>query len=159
MNFALVISKLKYGDDIRKYGSGNAGMTNMMRTYGKAAAGLTLLGDALKAVVSAVIGYISLGEYGAYIAGLFCILGHMFPIYYKFKGGKGVVTVAISILMCDPLVFLILFILFILFFLSSSVPGRRKGPPRRAFLRTGSTEIQKPPLRAAFFNDIASRQR
>lgn len=114
MNFALVISKLKYGDDIRKYGSGNAGMTNMMRTYGKAAAGLTLLGDALKAVVSGVIGYISLGEYGAYIAGLFCILGHMFPIYYKFKGGKGVVTVAISILMCDPLVFLILFILFII---------------------------------------------
>ena len=114
LNFAIIISKTRYGADIRTFGSGNAGATNMMRTFGKSAAGLTFLGDALKAFVSGLVGYALLGQYGAYIAGLFCILGHMFPIYYKFKGGKGVVTAAISILMCNPIVFVILFVLFVI---------------------------------------------
>ncbi|MBO5416914.1 MAG: glycerol-3-phosphate 1-O-acyltransferase PlsY [Clostridia bacterium] len=113
MNFAIIISKTRYKSDIRNHGSGNAGATNMMRTFGKSAAGLTFLGDALKAFASGLIGYIALGQYGAYIAGLFCILGHMFPIYYKFKGGKGVVTAAISVLMCNPIVFLVLLVLFV----------------------------------------------
>jgi glycerol-3-phosphate acyltransferase PlsY len=85
-----------------------------MRTFGKSAAGLTFLGDALKAFVAGLVGYAALGQYGAYIAGLFCILGHMFPIYYKFKGGKGVVTAAISILMCNPFVFLVLLLIFVI---------------------------------------------
>ena len=114
MNFAIIISKVRYKSDIRSYGSGNAGATNMMRTFGKAAAGLTFLGDALKAFVAGMIGYATLGQYGAYLAGMFCILGHMFPLYYKFKGGKGVVTAAISILMCNPFVFLILLVIFII---------------------------------------------
>ncbi len=114
MNFSIIISKLRYKSDIRNFGSGNAGATNMLRTFGKAAAGLTFLGDALKAFVSGLVGYAALGQYGVYIAGLFCILGHMFPVYYKFKGGKGVVTAAISILMCNPYVFLILLALFII---------------------------------------------
>ena len=114
MNFAIMISKAKYGSDIRNHGSGNAGMTNMMRTYGKSAAALTLTGDALKAILSGVIGYACIGMYGAYIAGMFCILGHMFPVYYKFKGGKGVVTAYASILMCDPVVFLVLLLIFII---------------------------------------------
>ena len=114
MNFAIIISKTKYRSDIRNYGSGNAGMTNMMRTFGKSAAAMTLLGDALKAIASGLIGYLIMGYYGAYIAGLFCILGHMFPIYYKFKGGKGVVTAYASILVCDPIVFLILIAIFVI---------------------------------------------
>ena len=114
LNFAIIISGRKYKDDIRSYGSKNAGMTNMMRTYGKSAAGLTLLGDALKAVVSCLIGYAVFGTIGAYIAGLFCIIGHMFPVYYGFKGGKGVVTAAITVLMCNPFVFLILFAIFVI---------------------------------------------
>lgn len=114
MNFAIIISKTKYKSDIRNYGSGNAGMTNMMRTFGKSAAAMTLLGDALKAIVSGLIGYLIMGYYGAYIAGLFCILGHMFPVYYKFKGGKGVVTAYASILVCDPIVFLILIAIFVI---------------------------------------------
>ena len=114
LNFAIIISGRKYRQDIREYGSSNAGMTNMMRTYGKKAAGLTLLGDALKAAVSCLIGYALLGQYGAYICGVFCILGHMFPIYYGLKGGKGVVTAAVTILMCNPIVFLILFLLFVI---------------------------------------------
>ena len=112
LNFAIIISGKQYRQDIRDFGSKNAGMTNMMRTYGKKAAGLTLLGDALKAMVSCLLGYALLGQMGSYIAGLFCIIGHMFPIYYRFKGGKGVVTAAVTILMCNPFVFLILFLMF-----------------------------------------------
>ena len=114
INFAIIISGKKYKQDIRDHGSKNAGMTNMMRTYGKKAAGLTLLGDALKAVVACLVGYVLIGSLGAYIAGLFCILGHIFPIFYKFKGGKGVVTTAVAILMCNPLVFVVLFLLFVI---------------------------------------------
>ena len=113
LNFAIIISKKQYAQDIRTFGSKNAGMTNMMRTYGSRAAGLTLLGDALKAVVSALVGYAVLGQLGAYIAGCACVLGHVFPVFYKFKGGKGVVTTAITILMCNPFVFLILILLYI----------------------------------------------
>ncbi len=119
LNFAIIISGKQYRQDIREFGSKNAGMTNMMRTYGKKAAGLTLLGDALKAVVSCLIGYALLGQFGAYVAGLFCIIGHMFPVYYRFKGGKGVVTAAITVLMCNPIVFVILFLLFVIIVLLS----------------------------------------
>ena len=114
LNFAIIISAKQYKQDIRNYGSNNAGMTNMMRTYGKKAAAFTLIGDALKAVVSCAIGYVVLGQIGAYIAGLFCIVGHIFPIYYKFKGGKGVVTAGITILMCNPIVFLIVITIFLI---------------------------------------------
>lgn len=114
LNFGIILSSKIYHDDIRNYGSGNAGMTNMLRVYGKKAAVLTFAGDALKAFVSALIGRLVLGEMGAYIAGFMCILGHVYPIYYKFKGGKGVVTAAIMILMLDPRVFLILFVIFII---------------------------------------------
>lgn len=114
INFAIIISGKKYKQDIRSHGSKNAGMTNMMRTYGKKAAVFTLLGDAFKAIVSCCIGYLVMGEVGAYAAGLFCMLGHVFPIYYGFKGGKGVVTAAATVLMTDPVVFLLLLTLFII---------------------------------------------
>ena len=113
LNFAIIISKKQYSQDIRAYGSNNAGMTNMMRTYGTRAAGLTLLGDALKAVVATLVGYAVIGQLGAYVAGCACILGHICPIFYKFKGGKGVVTTAVTILMCNPYVFLILIVLYV----------------------------------------------
>lgn len=114
LNFAIIISSKQYKQDIRNYGSNNAGMTNMMRTYGRKAAAFTLIGDALKAVVSCAIGYVVLGQFGAYMAGLFCIVGHIFPVYYRFKGGKGVVTAGVTILMCNPLVFLIIITIFLL---------------------------------------------
>jgi len=112
MNFAVIISKVKFKDDIRRYGSGNAGMTNMLRTYGKAAAGFTLFGDAAKAIVSVLIGSLLAGANGAYIAGLCCVIGHSFPIYYGFKGGKGIVVTAATLLCLEPVVFLILFAVF-----------------------------------------------
>ena len=119
LNFAIIISGKQYRQDIRTHGSKNAGTTNMMRTYGKKAAGLTLLGDLLKAVVACLIGYALIGQLGAYVAGLFCMIGHMFPIYYGFKGGKGVATAAATILMCNPIVFTILFVIFVLLVLMS----------------------------------------
>lgn len=114
LNFAVIISKVKFHEDIRKYGSGNAGMTNMLRTYGKSAAAFTLLGDAAKAAVSVMIGTLLCGEAGAYIAGLCCVIGHSFPIYYGFKGGKGIVVTAMTILCLDWLAFVILFAIFVL---------------------------------------------
>jgi glycerol-3-phosphate acyltransferase PlsY len=113
INFAVIISSKRYNDDVREHGSGNAGMTNMMRTYGRKAAALTLIGDALKAVVAALLGYYAFGLIGAYVAGFFCVLGHLYPIFFKFRGGKGVVTAAFSILMCNPIVFLVLVIMFV----------------------------------------------
>ncbi|MBQ2766026.1 MAG: glycerol-3-phosphate 1-O-acyltransferase PlsY [Clostridia bacterium] len=119
LNFAIIISKYKFKDDIRRFGSGNAGMTNMLRTYGKAAAAFTLLGDMAKAAVSVLIGTLLAGEAGAYIAGLACVLGHAFPCYYSFKGGKGIVVTATMLLCLEPLVFLILFAIFVLIVLST----------------------------------------
>lgn len=113
LNFATLISRKKYKEDIREHGSGNAGMTNMMRTYGTKAAVLTLLGDALKTFIAILIGYIVMGKDGAYIAGLGAVIGHTFPLYYKFKGGKGVVTAAVTILCTDFWVGLILIVLFV----------------------------------------------
>ncbi len=114
INFATIISKKKYNDDVREHGSGNAGMTNMMRVYGKSAAALTLLGDAVKALIAVFIGLFVLGQPGAYVAGLGSIIGHTWPIYYNFKGGKGVVTAITTILCTSPLVGVLLLVIFVL---------------------------------------------
>lgn len=113
MNFAIIISRLKYHDDIRKYGSGNAGMTNMMRTYGRMAGIVTFVCDILKAVVAVYIGWFMLGEAGGHFAGFCGILGHCFPLWYKFKGGKGVAVAAATILCLEPLLFVFVLIVFV----------------------------------------------
>jgi len=124
INSAIIVSRTIYHDDIRKHGSGNAGLTNMLRTYGKGAAGLTLLGDisktAIAILISAVffgfnyVGGVSTGDGMCYVAGLFTVVGHIAPAYYKFKGGKGVLTTAVTALILSPIPFLILFTLFVL---------------------------------------------
>ena len=129
INSAVIISKVFYGDDIRNHGSGNAGMTNMLRTFGLKAAGLTLLGDLLKTALSIVIGSI-LGGFSYlggisvgglycdlplnYIAGFFAVIGHILPIYYGFKGGKGVLCTAAMALILTPVEFVILLGVFVL---------------------------------------------
>ncbi|MBP3580792.1 MAG: glycerol-3-phosphate 1-O-acyltransferase PlsY [Clostridia bacterium] len=115
-NFALILSKKMYDEDIREYGSKNAGTTNMMRTYGKKAALFTILGDIGKGIASVIVGSFLLGAAfgGGYVAGVFCVIGHVFPLFYGFKGGKGVATAAAVILVCDPLVFLVVLGVFIL---------------------------------------------
>lgn len=115
LNFGIIVSRLAYKDDVRNYGSGNAGMTNMLRTYGKGAAVVTLLCDAAKAAIAIlVIGRMSAGFWGAYTAGLCCIIGHAYPIFFGFKGGKGVVTTAVMVLCLDPIVFATLIIIFVI---------------------------------------------
>ena len=83
LNFAIIISKMFYHDDIRKYGSGNAGMTNMLRTYGKLPAAATLICDMLKGALSVCFGMLIFTDIGPAVAGLFVVLGHMFPCFYK----------------------------------------------------------------------------
>ena len=115
LNFALILSKKMYGEDIRNHGSKNAGTTNMMRTYGKKAALFTILGDILKGIVAVSIGAFAMGNVlGGYLAGLFCVIGHVFPVFYAFKGGKGVATAAAVILMLNPFVFLCVLCVFVI---------------------------------------------
>ena len=129
INTSIIISRLFFGEDVRNYGSGNAGMTNVLRTYGKKSAALTLVGDVLKTVIAILIGrfigfpvmfgsVIGESAYGVsfagYITALFCVIGHTFPAYYKFKGGKGVLCAAAAIAMLSPLTFLWLFIMFVI---------------------------------------------
>ena len=115
INPAIIFSKMVYHDDIRTHGSGNAGTTNMLRTYGKKMAVVILLLDFLKAVIGVMIGSLLMTrEMGGAIAGVFVILGHTFPIYYKFKGGKGVACLAGVMLILSPISFAILLPVFIL---------------------------------------------
>lgn len=114
INTAIVVSRHKYKEDIRDFGSGNGGMTNMMRTYGTGSAALTFCGDLAKALVSVIIGCLLMGLWGGYTAGLFCVIGHCFPLYYKFRGGKGVATTAMVILCLSPLTCAVLLVIFVI---------------------------------------------
>ncbi len=113
INWGVILSR-KYGGDVRNYGSGNAGATNMMRTYGKKAGAKTLLLDFLKATIASFSCRILLGIVGAYIGGFFCIIGHAYPIFFKFKGGKGVVTITALCLWTDWRVFLIMLVIYMI---------------------------------------------
>ena len=99
VSFSVIISKKMAGFDVREKGSGNAGATNMLRSVGKKAAILTLIGDALKGVVAVLfailVGAIAQNSDKALlvqIAGILVVIGHTFPIFFGFKGGKGVAT-------------------------------------------------------------------
>ena len=99
INFSVILSKKMAGFDVREKGSGNAGTTNMLRSVGKKAAAITLVCDILKGVVAILLAMLmnkispnSNGALLVQIAGVAVILGHTFPIFFKFKGGKGVAT-------------------------------------------------------------------
>ena len=130
LNFGVMISRRRYNDDVRTHGSGNAGATNMLRTFGWKAALLTMAGDMFKAVVAVALGYFIVGvnaeiteggltyrmvdQFGAAIAGLFVMLGHMFPVFFKFKGGKGVATAGMVIIMMSPITGAICLVVFLI---------------------------------------------
>lgn len=97
LNMAILISKYHKSKDIRDYGSGNAGMTNMLRTFGKRAATWTFVGDFLKGAIVVFVAReigksLQMNLDLAYIAALFVMLGHIYPLYFGFKGGKGIAT-------------------------------------------------------------------
>ena len=128
INTAIIVTKIKSGKDIRTLGSGNQGLTNTLRTQGKTAALFVLIGDVAKGVLSIIgvwlcfryladidphakeTGY----EWVLYAAGVFATLGHMFPVYYGFKGGKGVLVTVSVLLAIDWPPAVILFGLFAL---------------------------------------------
>lgn len=143
VSFSILITRaFEKKADIRTMGSGNAGFTNVLRSVGKLPAILTFAGDFGKSALAVFIGkmiFQHIGQsfvtpavimqYGAYLAGFCCLMGHIFPCYFGFKGGKGVLTTAAMILLIDWRVFLILLVIFgIMFALSriislSSVTG------------------------------------
>ncbi len=121
--FAIPISRLFIKQDIRTIGSKNAGMTNVLRCVGAPAAMLTLLGDLGKAIVSVIaanqlFSYFTGEEvfYAGYVGGVFAVLGHLFPVWFKFKGGKGVMTATGMMLAINPTICLLALAVFLLVF-------------------------------------------
>lgn len=104
----VIVSKSTLHTDIRKHGSGNAGATNMLRTFGWLPSVLTLVGDCLKAVVATLFGKLVGGEYGMLMAGVAVVVGHNWPVFYGFRGGKGIAASLGLILVINPLIALIL---------------------------------------------------
>ena len=157
LNFGVIISKAFYRGDVRDHGSGSAGMTNVLRTYGKLPAALTVLGDGAKTAAAIMVGALVLGSHstgfyvhggtiyssiddllraisnlygenvpeqipglvayagyaGMYVGGLAAIVGHAFPVYYKFKGGKSVIATLVMVLFTAPLAALICLMFFV----------------------------------------------
>ena len=105
INSSILISRIVSGKDIRESGSGNAGATNMLRTMGKKYAVITLVIDILKGVAAVLAARLTAGigmpEYAAYVAGVCVVLGHNFPVFFGFKGGKGVATSLGVVLVLD----------------------------------------------------------
>ena len=119
-NGAMMISRRIFHDDVRTHGSGNAGLTNFYRTYGAQYALLVIVCDMGKtAIATAIGGCLFRALYqdwtlGVLIAGLSCIIGHVFPVTYKFKGGKGILSGSILVIMLDWRMALVAWVLFFL---------------------------------------------
>ena len=128
-NSSIIIIRILKHEDIREHGSKNAGLTNTLRCYGKFPALLTLIGDLAKGIIAVILSIwafkliiggdfpnslpegcpVVLDEKSiGYISGFFAILGHIFPIYYGFKGGKGILVSSSILIVVDPLTFAII---------------------------------------------------
>lgn len=107
ISVSILLSRFVFGNDVRAQGSGNAGAANVARVLGLGAGALTFLGDFAKGVLAMWLGGLLLGSLGTCIAGIACLLGHCFPIYFRFKGGKAVSTGAAVALMLDWRLFLV----------------------------------------------------
>ena len=120
LNGSLIIGKVFYKKDIRKHGSGNAGTTNTLRILGKNAAIAVIVIDILKGIIACVIGGLLVGNIetfgyiGMYFAGLAAVIGHNWPIFFSFKGGKGVLTTFTVMLYISPIPALICLGIFII---------------------------------------------
>ena len=111
----VLLSKVLKNSDIRKQGSGNAGTTNMLRIHGKGMAAITFLCDILKGVIAVFVGKAMVGgEVGGVLGVLGAVLGHNYPIFFGFKGGKGIATSFGSLLFVFPLQALAAFTVFLI---------------------------------------------
>ncbi|MEN6561973.1 MAG: glycerol-3-phosphate acyltransferase, partial [Christensenella sp.] len=89
---AIIVSRAYFHDDVRNHGSGNAGSTNMVRVFGYGPGTITFAGDFLKAFLGILAGQLVCGVIGGYLAGLFVVIGHCWPVFAGFRGGKGVAS-------------------------------------------------------------------
>lgn len=89
---AIIVSRAYYHDDVRNHGSGNAGSTNMVRVFGYGPGAITFAGDFTKAFLGVLLGQLICGEIGGYIAAFFVVIGHCWPMFVGFRGGKGVAS-------------------------------------------------------------------
>ena len=126
-NGAVIVSKYILRDDVRTHGSGNAGLTNFYRTFGGPLTLVVILTDVFKAIVAIWVGMFLFRQMVAnealiialskYWAGLFCLLGHMFPCMFHFKGGKGILSGGTIVWMIDWRIGLVVWVGFLLLFL------------------------------------------
>ncbi len=135
ISFAVIFTKMSSNKDIRDMGSGNAGFTNVLRSVGVVPAVFTLLFDFLKGVIAGFVGSwifstldvssTALSDelviYGGFIGGVFAIIGHMYPVYFGFKGGKGIVTAAAMMAVTDWRVFLLIVATFLIVFFATKI--------------------------------------
>ena len=123
LSFAIIVSKVTLGKDIRNYGSGNAGLTNFYRTYGAKYALLVIACDMGKTVAACLLGSFFFrclgwdGTLGTLLAGLGCELGHIFPVFYGFRGGKGILSGGTLVLLLNWRVAAVTWALFLLLWL------------------------------------------
>ena len=106
----LLVAKIHHGPNLREVGSKNTGASNVLRTMGLKSGLITFVGDCGKAALACGIGYWTLGQYGAMLAGLMVILGHNWPVFFQFKGGKGVASSCGVMLVCFPIPALISYV-------------------------------------------------
>ncbi|MGI8518588.1 MAG: glycerol-3-phosphate 1-O-acyltransferase PlsY [Acidimicrobiia bacterium] len=115
-DFAVLVGRM-HGVDIHQVGSGNPGTSNVMRTLGRGPAAMVFIGDTLKGVIAAAIGAFLSGQGPespwTYAAGLMAVIGHCFPVFHRFRGGKGVATGGGVILFAEPIAGLILTVLWV----------------------------------------------
>ena len=135
VSFSIIVTKwISKHADIRSMGSGNAGFTNVLRSVGKLAGILTFIGDFLKGILAVWIAKMLFSspyflgiesfvvlQIGAYLAGICCLIGHIYPCFFGFKGGKGVLTASAIVLMIDWRVFLLVIAVFLIVFLVSKI--------------------------------------
>lgn len=141
---SITVSRFFYKDDIRKYGSGNAGTTNVLRTYGKGKAAMTILVDFGKTMAAIAVGRLLIGEFAVCVAGIAVTIGHAYPVYYGFKGGKAAACSAACMLMLDLRVFAVAALLFFgSFFIKKTVS-----------ISTLLVAVTFPLVTAFFFRDI-----
>jgi acyl phosphate:glycerol-3-phosphate acyltransferase len=108
IDFAVIVGRM-YGVDIHQEGSGNPGMSNVLRTMGRVPAAMVFIGDTLKGTIGAAMGWVASGSpdpavHWAFLAGLAAVVGHCYPIFHRFRGGKGVATGGGVLLFTVPIV-------------------------------------------------------
>lgn len=103
VQFAVIFSHLLHHDDVRHHGSGNAGSTNMLRVYGVKAGVMTFVGDFIKGAAAVLIGRALGGQDAAYSAALGVVIGHCWPVFFRFKGGKGVASSLGAAVLLNPI--------------------------------------------------------